>query len=114
MSTTGAAAPAASASGAATAYNGQRTTRRQQEEMDGSELPFLVTHWLRNFQASQGTAPEGSDSAASSGVSEEQRKAALGRIQRATSELASAFSALGVYGTASVVSSSMSTMPSNK
>jgi hypothetical protein len=60
------------------------------------ETPFLVTHWLSEYEmrySPQGTNEEGFEA----------RQDALKRIRRAASELASAFSAIGAYGTTSKV-----------
>jgi flagellin-like hook-associated protein FlgL len=56
------------------------------------ELPFLVTHWLANYDNRAGTA-------AASGPSEVERQQAMARIHHATSEIASALATLGAYGT---------------
>lgn len=84
------------------------TIRRPQEPMDGSELPFLVTHWLQNFNPNANANAEGETFQAEADTDNNtatQRRAALERIRRATSELASAFTALGAYGESTVVSS---------
>lgn len=58
------------------------------------EIPFLVTHWLSNFGNSSGTtAITGTE------VSQDHQRIAVAKIRRAASELASAFSSLGAYGT---------------
>jgi len=70
------------------------------EASDGSsppsvaELPFLVTHWLANYQRQQQHQEEG----------DQQSDKAIERLRNATSEMAAAFSALGAYGTTSRVS----------
>jgi hypothetical protein len=70
---------------------GDATTARTRDDSPlPSELPFLVTHWLRNYQG-----PEGGD---------EERKVAIKRLRNATTEMAAAFSSLGAYGTSSRVS----------
>jgi hypothetical protein len=51
-------------------------------------LPFLVTHWLANYQAS--TEDDHSRS--------QEEKDAVERIHRAASDIASAFSVLGSFG----------------
>ena len=56
-----------------------------------NDLPFLVTHWLSQFQP----------------VEEEKNeecKAAMNKLQRATADIASAFSLLGAYGSSFAVS----------
>ena len=58
-----------------------------------SELPFLVTHWLANYQ------PIPLDESR-----DRQRDDALQRIQNAASEIASAFAVLGAYGMSHLVS----------
>lgn len=58
-----------------------------------SELPFLVTHWLANYEPS-----------AVNGPLDLQRDDARQRIQNAASEIASAFAILGAYGTSHHVS----------
>lgn len=63
--------------------------------IDASELPFLVTHWLSNFQASSS-----SNSNSNSNINQE----ALQRIHQAAADMASAFSDLGAFGTANQVS----------
>lgn len=83
------------------------------------ELPFLVTHWLANFAsaaASAGQAPPPSDiglpalpagaGASSTGAtaSAEEREEALRRLHRAAGDVASAFAALGMFGSATTVS----------
>lgn len=55
-----------------------------------SELPFLVTHWLANYQESGEGDPQ-------------DRKEAIERLRNAASEMACAFSALGAYGTSTRV-----------
>ena len=55
------------------------------------ELPFLVTHWLHNYQG-----PE-------AGEGNREREEAIDRLRNATSEMAAAFSSLGAYGTSSRV-----------
>ncbi|CAB9519710.1 bromodomain and WD repeat domain containing [Seminavis robusta] len=77
------------------------TARRQQEPFDSAELPFLVTHWLRNFPSSQ-------DSGGTTTSSAEEKHAALARIQRAAGDLASAFSTLGAFGSSTVASLNLS------
>lgn len=55
------------------------------------ELPFLVTHWLHNYQG-----PE-------AGGGNREREEAIDRLRNATSEMAAAFSSLGAYGASSRV-----------
>ena len=77
------------------------------------ELPFLVTHWLANFAsaaASAGQAPPPSDvglpalPAGAGASSTEEREEALRRLHRAAGDVASAFAALGMFGSATTVS----------
>jgi hypothetical protein len=72
--------------------------RLQQEPINSSELPFLVTHWLRNY-SSQIDHDGNCSSAGAAG-----KHAALERIKKATGELASAFSSLGAFGSSTAVS----------
>jgi hypothetical protein len=58
------------------------------EKLDPSELPFLVTHWLANFDTPTSESQD-----------------AVQRIRDAASEMASAFSQLGLFGTLHPVSS---------
>jgi hypothetical protein len=58
-----------------------------------SELPFLVTHWLANYEAAN---PDGDR--------DRGREDAIQRIRSAASEIASALSVLGAYGTTNMVS----------
>lgn len=58
------------------------------------DLPFLVTHWLANY----------SNEASQSDSRDRNGEDAVLRIRRAASQIASAFSVLGAYGTASRVS----------
>jgi hypothetical protein len=62
--------------------------------IDAAELPFLVTHWLSNFQASS----------SSTNANTNTNPDALQRIHQAAAEMASAFSDLGAFGTANQVS----------
>ena len=57
-----------------------------------SEVPFLVTHWLANYNGggNNNLTPE--------------HKEALEKIRKATSEIAAAFSTLGAYGQSMPVS----------
>ena len=87
------------------------------------ELPFLVTHWLSNFVASSavaGSAPPVAGSSrvlggppalavlsadvSSTGATAEEREEAIRRLQRATGDIASAFTTLGIFGSATTVS----------
>ena len=52
------------------------------------DFPFLVTHWLAHYGREY--RDDGGDP---------QRKEAMERLRKATSDIASAFSALGAYGT---------------
>ncbi|KAL3920258.1 MAG: hypothetical protein SGILL_003351, partial [Bacillariaceae sp.] len=65
------------------------------------ELPFLVTHWLANYGSNSDDPTVGTNSARS----QDERQEAMERLRLATSELASAFSTLGAYGTTFRVSS---------
>lgn len=58
------------------------------QQQISQEIPFLVTHWLANYEKSKST-----------GSGDEKEKAAMARIRNATSEIASAFATLGAYGT---------------
>jgi hypothetical protein len=69
---------------------------------DPTELPFLVTHWLSTLYNPQGGKKNAADTAAAD-TSVEQKEA-MDKIRRATADLASAFSTLGAFGTASRVS----------
>ena len=81
------------------------------------ELPFLVTHWLANYGRRGGNndgrnnnlddsntsmttsnSHAGDDTSTNSLQQQREREEALSTIRRATSELASAFSVLGAYG----------------
>lgn len=73
--------------------------------MDGDsqiskDLPFLVTHWLANYRSSSDNATESSSETTQT---MEYRKA-MAKIRQATSDLASAFTTLGAFGTSSRVS----------
>ena len=63
------------------------------ERGDGEGIPFLVTHWLEHF-ANVGNQE----------LSSQEQAEAFEKIRRATSDLASAFSTLGAYGTINAVS----------
>jgi len=98
--------------------------QRPQESVNENEMAFLVTHWLRNFTANNDNNNNNNNynsaaAAASVGITsnetiisssggatatDEQIKAkrkALEQIQRAATDLASAFSTLGAFGTTS-------------
>ena len=60
------------------------------------ELPFLVTHWLANYNISN---------------NDNNNAEAVERIRRASAELASAFSFLGAFGRTIPVSDSSRMMP---
>ena len=92
------------------ASRGEGTLRRPQEAANDSELAFLVTHWLRNFNQTNGSnaASQNNATAATTTIDDRSKREALERIQRATSDLASAFSALGTFGTATAVSARQS------
>ena len=87
------------------------------------ELPFLVTHWLANFAAASlaGSAPPGAGSSqlggapapavqvssadvSSAGATAEEREEAVRCLQRAAGDIASAFTTLGIFGSATTVS----------
>jgi hypothetical protein len=75
---------------------------------DPTELPFLVTHWLSTFYhpppgGCQKNAGAGAAAAAADTTNVEQKEA-MDKIRRAAADLASAFSTLGAFGTASRVS----------
>jgi hypothetical protein len=73
--------------------------QRPRDPIDSAELPFIVTHWLQNYNPDANR-----DERSFSAVPEDAvKKAALERIRKATSELASAFTALGAYGSFTVV-----------
>lgn len=65
-----------------------------------SELPFLVTHWLANYRVLGGQ-----------GTGDRQRDEAIERLRNAASEMATAFSAVGAYGTSSLVSAAAPSSP---
>jgi hypothetical protein len=65
---------------------------------DPTELPFLVTHWLSTLYE-----PKGGKKNAAADTNVEQKEA-MDKIRRAAADLASAFSTLGAFGTASRVS----------
>ena len=58
------------------------------QQQISQEIPFLVTHWLANYEKSKST-----------GSGDEKEKAAMAKIRNAASEIASAFATLGAYGT---------------
>lgn len=89
------------------ASRGEGSLRRPQEAANDSELAFLVTHWLRNFNQTNGSNAAASPNDATT-MDDRSKREALERIQRATSDLASAFSALGTFGTATAVSARQS------
>ena len=60
---------------------------------DTDDIPFLVTHWLEQFGKGN-----------KQGLATQDQAEAFEKIRRATSEIASAFSALGAYGTMNRVS----------
>ena len=65
-----------------------------QQQILSGEIPFLVTHWLSNYEKSN-----------SSGSQDNSEKIAMAKIRSAASEIASAFASLGAYGTTLRVSS---------
>ena len=65
----------------------------QETSSNAGEIPFLVTHWLANYVREQ-----------QKGVPDSERQAVLKKISKATGEIASAFFALGAYGTTFQVS----------
>ena len=67
------------------------------------ELPFLVTNWLAHFSSSSSSAAAEMNEPDSAET--KQQALARQRIRHAASELASAFSTLGAFGTAARVSS---------
>lgn len=60
----------------------------ENQKVDPSELPFLVTHWLSNFQHSSYKPNESGP---------------LNQIKKAASELALAFEELGSFGKTNLV-----------
>jgi len=54
------------------------------ESNASTDLPFLITHWLANYNAN---------------TEDPDKKQALEQMKKATSQLASAFSTLGAFGT---------------
>lgn len=74
--------------------NGGAATSNNDSAPSLTELPFLVTHWLQNYQ---GPEDEG----------DEEREEAIERLRNATSDMAVAFSSLGAYGTSSRVSDAL-------
>jgi hypothetical protein len=68
---------------------------------DQTELPFLVTHWLSTLY----NKPTGGPKNAAAADTNVEQKEAVDKIRRAAADLASAFSTLGAFGTASRVSS---------
>lgn len=80
------------------------TDSRTSDEAEGAamanyseEMPFLVTHWLANYGATPTV-----------GRTNPEEQEAVNRIRKAASEIASALSTLGAYGTTVQVSSSLS------
>jgi hypothetical protein len=76
------------------------------------EIPFLITHWLNGYSQNGCSIPYigDDDPSPASLLSTEARKAALKQIQKATSNLAVAFQALGAFGTTKKVRSAVTTM----
>ena len=80
-----------------------------------SELPFLVTQWLSQYEpaGSHSDNPSANNnndnlerqltSTTNAVGSEEERRAAVRRLRHAASEMAAAFATLGAFGTASLV-----------
>jgi hypothetical protein len=72
---------------------------------DPTELPFLVTHWLSTLYQPQGGKKNAADAAATAAdTTNVEQQEAMDKIRRAAADLASAFSTLGAFGTASRVS----------
>ena len=71
---------------------------RHPTEAVTGELPFLVTHWLSGYAAPSTHAQQQEQQQPV--VSEEEQAAAMQKIQRAASELSSAFATLGAFGSA--------------
>lgn len=69
------------------------TNAEHYERGDGDGIPFLVTHWLEQFANVDNQE-----------ISTQEQAEAFEKIRRATSDLASAFSTLGAYGTINAVS----------
>jgi hypothetical protein len=65
---------------------------------DPAELPFLVTRWLSTLYEPKGGQKNAAD------TNNVEQKEAMDKIRRAAADLASAFSTLGAFGTASRVS----------
>ena len=55
---------------------------------NAADVPFLITHWLAHY----GEQKKGE-------TEDPQRKEAMERIRKATSDIASAFTSLGAFGT---------------
>jgi hypothetical protein len=69
---------------------------------DPTELPFLVTHWLSTLYNPKGGKKNAA--ATDTNTTNVEQKEAMDKIRRAAADLASAFSTLGAFGTASRVS----------
>ena len=61
--------------------------------LDAAELPFLVTHWLSNYNASNNNNENNNDEA-------------VQRIRQAAADLGAAFRDLGAFGITHAVSRS--------
>lgn len=78
-----------------------RSSAESQAAVDDSietELPFLVTHWLSNYANKKGRKEDGDEDA-------------IRRVRKAASDLASAFSSLGAFGSANVVGPYIGVLP---
>ena len=90
--------------------------------MDGNnqisqDLPFLVTHWLANYNENNGNGNNGNNEETARTASTttttntavddlqtmQRRAEAMAKIRKATSDIASAFASLGAFGTTSRV-----------
>ena len=114
--------PSSSSTAATAAAAASSSTNNSHSIAMNQELPFLVTHWLANFAASSSadSAPPVAGSSqvlagapalavssadvSSTGATAEEREEAIRRLQRATGDIASAFTTLGIFGSATTVS----------
>jgi hypothetical protein len=85
--------------------NNNNSSSSSNNNRDPSELPFLVTHWLSTVYQLPGSSKQKNGAAAApAGDLTVEQKDAMDKIRRAAADLASAFSTLGAFGTASRVS----------
>jgi hypothetical protein len=82
--------------------NSNSNNSNSDSNRDPTELPFLVTHWLSTLYQPQGGKKNAADAAAT--AADVEQTEAMDKIRRAAADLASAFSTLGAFGTASRVS----------